>query len=221
METYLYFRKFRPADIEFTQGSATNVLAAITGIGGAANAAEFKIGSATEIASITVTTADAANTSIGSNYATIDAIGFVTNVATSAIRTVADSVVTLDTSAQDSENGYTLEANDKVKLTFQQGLETCVMYPATSLMGIEATATGQTTLRFLSLKNNNQDDFILINHDNGKYDDIVAGLNAIVNGKNHGGIVTVVDGSSGAPVINKALQGLGIDGLGIELEDSY
>tara|TARA_R100000541_G_scaffold56771_1_gene66407 strand:- start:4 stop:669 length:666 start_codon:yes stop_codon:yes gene_type:complete len=221
METYLYFRKFRPADIEFTQGSATNVLAAITGIGGAANEAEYKIGSATEIASITVTAADAANTAIGSNYTAIANIGDQTTVAVSAIRTVADSVVTLDTSAQDSDNGYTLEVNDKVKLTFQQGLETCVMYPATSLMGIEATATGKTTLRFMSLKNNNQDDFILINHDNGKYGDIVAGLNAIVNGKNHGGIVTVVDGSGGAPVINDSLKGLGIDGLGIELEDSY
>ena len=222
METYLYFRKFRPATLVSTQGTATQVLNAfsVASIGGAVDGAGYKVASATEIASMTVTPADAANSAIGSNY-THPGAGVALTVATSAITSVADSVITFDNSTTDSDNGYTFEAGDIITVTMQQGLETSVMYPASSLTGIEATATGQTTLRFKSLKNDGSDDIITIDHDATKYEGIVEGINAIVNGSNNGGVVTVVDGSDGAPVINKALQGLGIDGCGIVLEASY
>tara|TARA_R100000908_G_C3740242_1_gene137009 strand:- start:57 stop:725 length:669 start_codon:yes stop_codon:yes gene_type:complete len=222
METYLYFRKFRPATLVSTQGSATQALNAfsVASIGGAVDGAGYKVASATEIASMTVTPADAANSNIGSNYSHPGA-GVALTIATSAIKTVADSVITFDNSTEDSANGYTFETGDIITVTMQQGLETSVMYPASSLIGIEATATGQTTLRFKSLKNDGSDDIITIDHDNTKYENIVEGINAIINGSNNGGVVTVVDGSGGAPVINKALQGLGIDGCGIVLEASY
>ena len=95
------------------------------------------------------------------------------------------------------------------------------MYPASSLIGMEATATGQTTLRFKSLKGDGTDDVVAINHDNGKYQDIVNGINAIINGKNHGGIVTVIDGHGGVTRLSKELEGLGIDGLIYTPESSY
>ena len=95
------------------------------------------------------------------------------------------------------------------------------MYPASSLIGIEATATGQTTLKFSSLKNDGTDDLVAINHDNTKYEDIVNGINAIINSNNHGGIVTVIDGSGGQLVLSPELEGLGIDGLIYTPESSY
>ena len=221
METYLYFRKFRPATFVSTQGSATQVLNAfsVASIGGAVDGAGYKVASATEIASMTVTPADAANSNIGSNYSHPGA-GVALTLATSAINGVADSVITFDNVTQDTANGYNFENGDIITVTMRQGLETSVMYPASSLMGIEATATGQTTLRFKSLKNDGSDDIITIDHDATKYEDIVEGVNAIINGNNNGGVVTVVDGG-GSTVINKALQGLGIDGCGIVLEASY
>ena len=47
METYLYFRKFRPATFTSTQGSATQALGApsVASIGGAVDAAGAKISS--------------------------------------------------------------------------------------------------------------------------------------------------------------------------------
>lgn len=216
METYLYFRKFRPATFLSTQGSATQTLNTITGLGG------DDIDSQTEIASLVVTPADAANSNIGSNYSHPGAGGNLTlNIPDGAIKTCTNSVITLNNNSEDADSGYTLESGDTVLITLQQGLETSFMYPASSLIGIEATATGQTTLKFKSLKNDGTDDLVAINHDNAKYQDIVEGINAIINGNNHGGIVTVIDGSDGAPVINKALQGLGIDGLIYTPEASY
>lgn len=215
METYLYFRKFRPASFVSTQGSATQTLNTITGLGG------DDIDSTTEIATLTVTSVDAANTNIGSNYTAISGIGQETVVATSAINSMSNSVLVFDNSTQDSANGYTFESGDIITITFQQGLETSFMYPASALMGIEATATGQTTLRFRSLKNNNQDDVVVINHDDGKYENIVNGINAIINGKNHGGVVTVIDGSDGKTVLSPELQGLGVDGLIYTPESGY
>ena len=106
-------------------------------------------------------------------------------------------------------------------MTFQQGLETSFMYPASALVGMEATATGQTTLRFLSLKSDGTDDVVAINHDDGKYQDIVNGINAIIHGNNHGGIVTVIDGHGGETRLAKELGGLGIDGLIYTPEASY
>ena len=222
METYLYFRKFRPATLVSTQGSATQALNAfsVASIGGAVDGAGNKVASATEIASITVTPADGANSNIGSNY-THPGAGVALTLATSAIKTVADSVITFDNVTEDTANGYNFEVNDVITVTMQQGLETSVMYPASSLIGMEATATGQTTLRFKSLKNDGTDDIITIDHDNGKYQDIVNGINAIINGNNYSGVVTVVDGSDGKTVLAKELGGLGIDGLGIVLESSY
>lgn len=222
METYLYFRKFRPATFTSTQGSATQALSApsVASIGGAVDAAGVKISSATEIASMTVTPADGANSNIGSNY-THPGAGVALTLATSAINGVADSVITFDNVTQDSANGYNFETGDIITVTLQQGLETSVMYPASALQGIEASATGSTILRFNSLKNDGTDDIITIAHDNGKYEDIVNGINAIINGKNHSSVVTVVDGSNDGLVTSKELEGLGIDGLSIVLESGY
>ena len=49
METYLYFRKFRPATFTSTQGSATQALSApsVASIGGAVDGTGVKIASAT------------------------------------------------------------------------------------------------------------------------------------------------------------------------------
>ena len=215
METYLYFRKFRPASFVSTQGSATQTLNTITGLGG------DDIDSATEIATLTVTSVDAANTGIGSNYTAISAIGQETVVATSAINSMSNSVLVFDNDTQDSANGYTFESGDVITITFQQGLETSFMYPASSLIGMEATATGQTTLKFKSLKNDNTIDSVAINHDNAKYQEIVSGINAVVNGNNHGGIVTVIDGSDSGLVLAKELNGLGVDGLVYTPESGY
>lgn len=216
METYLYFRKFRPASFVSTQGSATQTLNTITGLGG------DDIDSNTEIASLTVSSVDAANSNIGSNYTAISAIGQETSLALTAINgTVTNSVLVFDNSTQDSSNGYTFESGDVITITFQQGLETSFMYPASSLIGMEATATGQTTLKFKSLKNDNTVDTVAINHDNAKYQEIVNGINAVINGNNHGGIVTVIDGSDGGLVLAKELNGLGVDGLIYTPESGY
>ena len=222
METYLYFRKFRPATFTSTQGSATQALTApsVASIGGAVDAAGAKISSATEIASMTVTPADGANSNIGSNYSHPGA-GVALTIATSAINGVADSVITFDNVTQDSANGYNFETGDIITVTLQQGLETSVMYPASSLLGMEATATGSTTLRFKSLKNDGTDDIITIAHDNAKYQDIVDGINACIHGNNHGGIVKVIDGSGGKAFVARPLAGLGIDGLEIVFESGY
>lgn len=220
METYLYFRKFRPATFTHTATAGTQNFT-ITGLGG------DDIDSVTEIASITVTAADAANTAIGNAYTAISAIGDVTTLTNDGgfdATAVSNSVVTIDLTtggSADTANGYNLETGDVVTVTLQQGLETSFMYPASSLMGIEATATGQTTLRFRSLKNNNQDDVVVINHDNGKYEDVVNGINAIIHGKNHEGVVTVIDGSDGKTVLSPELEGLGIDGLIYTPESGY
>ena len=220
METYLYFRKFRPATFSSTQGSATQALTAITGIGGTASGSGNKIGDATEIASMTVTPADAVNSNIGSNYSHPGA-GVALTIATSAINGVSNSVITFDNVTQDSANGYNFETGDIITVTLQQGLETSVMYPASSLIGMEATSTGKTSLVFKSLKNDGTDDRVLIAHDNAKYQHIVSGINSIINGRNHGGIVTVVDGHGGDTRVSKELEGLGVDGLQIQLESSY
>tara|TARA_Y100001937_G_scaffold89618_1_gene121225 strand:+ start:1763 stop:2431 length:669 start_codon:yes stop_codon:yes gene_type:complete len=222
METYLYFRKFRPATFTSTQGSATQALSApsVASIGGAVDAAGVKIASATEIASMTVTPADGANSNIGSNYSHPGA-GVALTLATSAINSVADSVITFDNVTQDTANGYNFETGDIITVTLQQGLETSVMYAASALKGIEASATGSTILRFNSLKNDGTDDVITIAHDNGKYEDIVNGINAIINGNNKGKAITVIDGSGGGLVLSPELGGLGIDGLSIVLESGY
>ena len=220
METYLYFRKFRPATFSHTATAGTQNFT-ITGLGG------DDIDSATEIASITVTAADAANSNIGSTYTAISAIGQVTTLTNDNAfdaTAVSNSVVTIDLTtggSADTTHGYNLETGDVVTVTLQQGLETSFMYPASALTGIEATATGQTTLRFKSLKGDGTDDVVAINHDNAKYQDIVNGINAIINSNNHGGVVTVVDGSDGGTVLAKELNGLGIDGLVYTPESSY
>jgi hypothetical protein len=244
METYLYFRKFRPASQSFTisatnvsnwanidQGSATSFME-ITGIGAAYNTAGYLIGSETEIASVSVK-AVGSNSNVGSNISggavVADEVSSIpmaaVDIGNSRLR-IEPATGSGDSDNKDTADGYTLVAGDIVTVNLQQGLETSVMYPASSLIGIEATATGQTTLRFKSLKNDGSDDIITIDHDATKYENIVEGINAIINGNNHGGVVTVVDGSgdteaSRIPRVNKALQGLGIDGLGIVLEASY
>jgi len=219
METYLYFRKFRPATFLSTQGSATNALNTITV---ATLCGTDDIDSVTEIASLIVTPADAGNSAIGSAYTHPGAgLPLTLSIANGAVKSVANGVITLNTSSEDSDSGYTLEDEDTILVTLQQGLETSFMYPVSSLTGIEATATGQTTLRFKSLKNNGTDDVVIIEHTDGKYENIVNGINAIVNGRNHGGIVTVIDGSGGNTVVSKELGGLGIDGLKYTPESGY
>ena len=221
METYLYFRKFRPATFTSTQGSATQALSApsVASIGGAVDGAGNSITSTSEIASMTVTPADGANANIGSNYSHPGA-GNPLAIAITAINSVADSVITFDNVTQDPANGYNFETGDIITVTLQQGLETSVMYAASALKGIEA-ATESTILRFNSLKNDGTDDVITIAHDAGKYEDIVNGINAIINGNNKGKAVTVIDGSGGQLVLSPELEGLGIDGLSIVLESGY
>ena len=217
METYLYFRKFRPATFLSTQGSATQTLNTITGLGG------DDIDSITEVASLVVTAGGGSNSDIGSAYSAVSTNGDQTtlSIANGAVKTTSNSVITLNNNSEDADSGYTLESGDTVLMTFQQGLETSFMYPASSLIGMEATATGQTTLRFKSLKGDGTDDVVAINHDNGKYQDIVNGINAIVNGNNYAGIITVIDGHGGETRLAKELCGLGVDGLIYTPEASY
>tara|TARA_Y100001973_G_scaffold28830_1_gene43378 strand:+ start:129 stop:782 length:654 start_codon:yes stop_codon:yes gene_type:complete len=217
METYLYFRKFRPATFLSTQGSATQVLNTITGLGG------DDIDDDSEIASLVVTAGGGSNTAIGSAYSAVSTNGDQTtlSIANGAIKTTNNSVITLNTNSEDGDSGYTLESGDTILVTLQQGLETSFMYPASSLIGIEATATGQTTLRFKSLKGDATDDVVAINHDNAQYQGIVDGINTIVNGSEYSGIVTVIDGHGGQTRLVKELDGFGIDGLIYTPESGY
>ena len=216
METYLYFRKFRPATFTSENDGVGQALNTITGLGG------DDIDSITEVASLVVIPKDAANSNIGSAYSHPGAGCELTlSIANGAVKTTSNSVITLNNSSEDTDSGYTIEDDDKVVITFQQGLETSFMYPASSLIGMEATATGQTTLRFKSLKGDGTDDVVAINHDDGKYQDIVNGINAIINGRNHSGVVTVIDGHGGVTRLSKELEGLCIDGLIYTPESSY
>ena len=216
METYLYFRKFRPATFTHENDGTGQALTAITGLGG------DDIDDISEVASLVVIPKDAANSNIGSAYSHPGAGGSLTlSIANGAVKTTSNSVITLNNNSEDADSGYTLEDDDQVVITLQQGLETSFMYPASSLIGMEATATGQTTLRFKSLKGDGTDDVVAINHDNGKYQDIVAGINAIVNGDNYSGIVTVIDGHGGQTRLANSLTGLGIDGLIYTPESGY
>ena len=239
METYLYFRKFRPASQSFTisatnvsnwanidQGSATSFME-ITGIGGSYNTAGALIGSETEIASVTVKSAGS-NSNVGSNISGGAVVADEVSTIPMAAVDIGDSRLRIEpaTGSGDSENkdtadGYTLADGDVVTVTLQQGLETSVMYAASALKGIEASATGSTILRFNSLKNDGTDDIITVAHDNAKYEDIVNGINAIINGNNKGEAVTVIDGSGGKLVTSPELAGLGIDGMTIVFESSY
>ena len=101
METYLYFRKFRPASQSFTitatdvsnwanidQGSATSFMQ-IAGNGASFNSAGFAITDETEIASVTVKSAGV-NNDVGSNI--------------SGGATIADEVVTIPIAAIDVGN---------------------------------------------------------------------------------------------------------------------
>lgn len=216
METYLYFRKFRPATFTHENDGTGQALTAITGLGG------DDIDDISEVASLVVIPKDGTNAAIGSAYSHPGAGGSLTlSIANGAVKTTSNSVITLNNSTEDADSGYTLEDDDQVVITLQQGAETSFMYPASSLIGMEATATGQTTLKFKSLKNDGTDDLVAINHDNAKYQDIVNGINAIVNGNKHGGIVTVIDGHGGETRLSKELGGLGIDGLVYTPESGY
>ena len=180
----------------------------------------------TEVASVVVKSAGS-NSNVGTNYsggATVAEEEVTLNLANVAVtnsRFVIDEASGTGTTTKDTADGYTFIANDEITITFQQGLETSFMYPASGLVGIEATATGQTTLKFKSLKNDGTIDPIIIEHDNGKYEDIVNGINAVINGDNYGGITTIIDGSGGSLVLAKELGGLGIDGLKYTPESGY
>jgi len=216
METYLYFRKFRPATFTHENDGTGQALTAITGLGG------DDIDFISEVASLVVIPKDGANSNIGSGYTHPGAGGSLTlDITNGAVKSTSNSVITLNNNSEDADSGYTLEDDDQVVITLQQGLETSFMYPASSLIGMEATATGQTTLRFKSLKGDGTDDVVAINHDDAKYQDIVDGINAIVNGDNYSGIVTVIDGHGGETRLSKELTGLGIDGLIYTPEGSY
>ena len=101
METYLYFRKFRPTTFTSTPGAAQALDApSVASIGGAIDGAGYKIASATEVAGLSVVPADGTNAAIGSNY-THPGAGVSLTLATSAIKTVADSVITFKSSASE------------------------------------------------------------------------------------------------------------------------
>jgi len=235
METYLYFRKFRPVTHVHTVSSGDVSNWANAGAGSATTFIEptaattlgtDDIDSMTEVASVVVKSAGS-NSNVGTNYsggATVAEEEVTLNLANVAVtnsRFVIDEASGTGTTTKDTADGYTFIANDEITITFQQGLETSFMYPASGLVGIEATATGQTTLKFKSLKNDGTIDPIIIEHDNGKYEDIVNGINAVINGDNYGGITTIIDGSGGSLVLAKELGGLGIDGLKYTPESGY
>ena len=240
METYLYFRKFRPASQSFTitatnvsnwanidQGSATSFME-ITGIGGAYNAAGIAISSETEIASVTVTSAGS-NSNVGSNISGGAVIANEVSTIPMAAVDIGDSRLRIEpaTGSGDSENkdtadGYTLADGDIVTVYLQQGLETSFMYPASSLLGMSPVVSNQMTqLRFNSLKNDGTSDTITIIHAAGKHEELVAGINAIINGNNHGKAITVIDGSGGGLVVSPELAGIGATGLAYIPEAGY
>jgi len=128
METYLYFRKFRPATFTHENDGTGQALTAITGLGG------DDIDDISEVASLVVIPKDAANSNIGSAYSHPGAGGSLTlSIANGAVKTTSNSVITLNNNSEDTDSGYTLEDDDQVVITLQQGAETSFMYPASSL----------------------------------------------------------------------------------------
>ena len=215
MENYLYFRKLRPATFVHTATAGTQALT-ITGVGGAA------IGSATEIASVTVTALDATNTSIGSTYDAIAEAGQVTTL-TAAGWGVSASEVTVDLGAgvgADATNGYTLETGDIVTVTLQQGLETSFAYPSSRYKAIANTTATTTTITFDALKNRSgEDDTVVLTHTTGKYSEVVKMVDTALSLANGAGsvstaptgkFISVVDGGEG---ITKVLAGF--DAIGV------
>jgi hypothetical protein len=221
MENYLYFRKFRPTTFLSTQGSATQTLNTITGVGG------DDIDSATEIASLVVTPADDANSNIGSAYSHPGAGGNLTlSIANGAIKTCTNNVVTLNNNSEDADSGYTLESGDKVLITLQQGLETSFAYPVSRLKGVnQGSANTETVLHFDSIKNDSTDDTVTLTHTAGKFETIVKALNDACNGyPKEGKLISVIDGGEGRTgdaAVMKELAGCGITSMVVAFESGY
>ena len=221
MENYLYFRKFRPATFTSTQGSATQTLNTITGVGG------DDIDSITEVTSLVVIPADAANSNIGSAYSHPGAGGELTlSIANGAVKTTANNVITLNNNSEDADSGYTLESGDQVVMTFGQGLETSFAYPVSRLKGVnQGSANTETVIHFDSVKNDNTDDTITLTHTAGKFETIVKALNDACNGyPKDGRLISVIDGSAGKTgnaAVMKELTDCGITAMVVAFESGY
>ena len=221
MENYLYFRKFRPATFTSTQGSATQTLNTITGVGG------DDIDSITEVASLVVIPADGANSNIGSAYSHPGAGGELTlSIANGAVKTTSNNVITLNNNSEDADSGYTLESGDKVVMTFQQGLETSFAYPVDRLIGVnQGSANTETVIHFKSMKGDANDDTITLTHTAGKYEQIVKAINDACNGyPKEGKLVSVIDGGEGRTgdaAVMKELAGCGITQMVVAFESGY
>lgn len=221
MENYLYFRKFRPATFTSTQGSATQTLNTITGVGG------DDIDSITEVASLVVIPADAANSNIGSAYSHPGAGGELTlSIANDAVKTTSNNVITLNNSTEDTDSGYTLESGDKVVMTFQQGLETSFAYPVHRLIGVnQGSANTETVIHFKAMKNDANDDTITLTHTAGKYEQIVKAINDACNGyPREGKLISVIDGGEGRTgdaAVMKELAGCGITEMVVLFRTGY
>lgn len=227
MQNYLYFRKFRPATFSHTATAGTQNFT-ITGLGG------DDIDHVSEIASVTVTSADAANSNIGSAYTAISGIGQVTSLTIpGAIDNTAvnNSVVTVALmngggGTEDTTNGYNLETGDVVTVTLQQGAETCLAYPTSRLKVInQGNANTETVLHFDSLKNDGSDDTITLTHAAGEFETIVKSINDACNGyPKEGKLISVIDGSDGKTgdaACMPGLRGAGITSMVFLPEPGY
>tara|TARA_R100001015_G_C4595992_1_gene151198 strand:- start:54 stop:737 length:684 start_codon:yes stop_codon:yes gene_type:complete len=227
MENFLYFRKFRPATFSHTATAGTQNFT-ITGVGG------DDIDDITEIASATVTAADAANSNIGSAYTAISGIGQVTSLTMPGAldnTAVNNSVVTVALmngggGTEDTANGYNLETGDIVTVTLQQGLETSLAYPVSRLKGInQGSANTETVLHFAALKNTAADDTITLTHTAGKFEDIAKAINDAANGyAKEGKLISVIDGGegrTGGAAVMHELKDAGITSMVFSLESGY
>lgn len=219
MQNYLYFRKFRPATFTHENDGTGQTLTTITGLGG------DDIDHISEVASLVVIPKDAANSAIGSGYTHPGADGELTlNIADGAVKTTANSVITLNNSTEDGDSGYTLEDDDKVVITFQQGLATSTAYPTSRLKVInQGSADTETVLHFDSLSNESKDDMITLTHAAGKFETIVRSINDACNGyPREGKLISVIDGSDGKTgdaACMPGLRGAGITGMVFVQED--
>ena len=205
MENYLYFRKIRPATFAHTATAGTQTLT-ITGVGG------DDIDSATEIASITVTSTDNSNSDVGSSYTTISEVGQVTTLEADGW-SVTNSIVTIN-DITDTDDGYSLETGDVVTVTLQQGLETSFAYPSSRYKSIAQTSATKTTITFHALKNGaSEEDDVVLEHATGKYSEVVKMVNAALSLADGAGsastaptgkFISVIDGGDG---ITKVLNG--------------
>ena len=213
---YLYFRKMRPASFSHTM-SADQAFTIDSGLGG------DDIDSTTEIATVTVTPADAANAAIGSAYSHPGG-GNPLTLNNNGITSVTNSVFTFDASGTDGTNGYTFEAGDIVKLTFCIGLETFCAYPISRLLAVDRRTDNVTEAIFKSLKGDANPDIVSITHATGKHLRVCEMINDAANFKPQEGgrLITCFDGHDGVMrYFNNQYSDIGVTGIVYTPEAGY